>query len=57
MKTQIIESCSPLEFVGELVHTRGYMNLFIFVISKVNQTLKVRYILVEVDNSYNVLIR
>lgn len=60
MPTSIIKSyLDPLiGFVGERVHTRGYVDLLItFGNNKTyRKMLTVRYILIETDTSYNVLI-
>jgi len=50
--------CDPLlGFVGDHVHTRGYVGLLTtFGTSKAHRTLIDRYVLVEVNTSYNTLI-
>jgi len=46
-----------VRFVGERVHTRGFMDLLTtFGSGRTHRTLTVRYLLVEANMSYNVLI-
>ena len=47
-----------LGFVGRRVHARGFVNLLTtFGVGKAYRTITVRYILVDADTSYNILIR